>query len=311
MKKLTSLLIVIVLLLTIVCLSSCSEKKEILTIGVLPDVDSIPIIIAHHNEYFEQEGVDIKIEKFTSAMERDSALQAGAIDGAVSDILSAAFFKEGGFNVQITSMTNGSYKLLAGSGISSVKDLKGKSVAISANTIIEYTTDQILIKNGMTPDDIEKTIVPKIPLRLEMLQSGQVDAATLPEPLASSAIRSGAATLDSTDNLGINPGVILFSGQKIKDNSEAIKAFYRAYDRAVEYLKTADTSDYIDILIEEAGFPEDIKGILTLPPYTKHILPSEQDFEGVITWLSDKELIKQVYTYNDLVNPDFADEGKM
>ena len=145
MKKLMSLIISAALLLPC-SLCACSEKKETITIGVLPDVDSAPIIIAQHNGYFEQEGADIKIEKFTSAMERDSALQAGAIDGAVSDILAAAFFEKGGFNVKITSMTNGSYKLLAGPGIAGIKDLKGKSVAISSNTIIEYATDMMLHK---------------------------------------------------------------------------------------------------------------------------------------------------------------------
>ena len=116
MKKIMSLVLSAALLLTC-CLCACAEKKETITIGVLPDVDSAPIIIAQHNGYFEQEGADVKIERFTSAMERDSALQAGAIDGAVSDILAAAFFENGGFNVKITSMTNGSYKLLAGPGI--------------------------------------------------------------------------------------------------------------------------------------------------------------------------------------------------
>lgn len=308
MKKIISLFISAALLLSC-CICACSEKKETITVGVLPDVDSVPVIIALHNGYFEQEGTDLRIEKFTSAMERDSALQAGAIDGAVSDILAAAFFENGGFDVKITSMTNGSYKLLASPGIENIKDLKGKSVAISANTIIEYATDMMLAKSGMGIDDIEKSVIPKIPLRLEMLQTGQVDAATLPEPLASSAIKSGAKMLDSTDRLGIDPGVVVFAESSIKGRGEGIKAFYRAYDRAVQYLDTTDPSEYIDILTEEAGFPEDVKDILTLPHYTMHALPSKEDFDGVIKWLCDKGLIDRVYSYEDLVSADFAGKG--
>ncbi len=263
MNKLIALIISSALLTC--CLCACSEEKETITIGVLPDVDSAPLIIAQHNGYFEQEGADIKIERFTSAMERDSALQAGAIDGAVSDILAAAFFEKGGFDVKITSMTNGSYKLLAGQGAEDIKGLKGKSVAISENTIIEYATDMMLKKSGMDSGDIEKSIIPKIPLRLEMLQTGQADAATLPEPLASSAIKSGAKALDSTDNLGINPGVIIFAESAVKNKGNGLKAFYRAYDRAAEYINNTDVSQYIDVLTKEAGFPEDIKDIIILP----------------------------------------------
>ncbi len=304
MKKIISIVLLAALLLPC-CLCACAEKKEMITIGVLPDVDSIPIIIAQHNGYFGQEGADIKIERFTSAMERDSALQTGAIDGAVSDILAAAFFKNGGFDVKITSMTNGSYKLLANNNIAEIKDLKGKSVAISANTIIEYATDMMLEKSGMNAGDIEKSIIPKIPLRLEMLQTGLVDAATLPEPLASSAIKSGAKVLDSTDNMGINPGVIVFSGSSINDKSEGIKAFYRAYDRAVQYIEAADTAEYIGVLTEEAGFPEEVKDTLKLPSYTAHALPSKEDFKQVLVWLYDKGLIDKAYSYEDLVTSDY------
>jgi NitT/TauT family transport system substrate-binding protein len=299
------ILLVIASMLFCAWLPGCAGPKQELSVGVLPDVDSIPIIIAQQKGYFESEGLTIKIEKFTSAMERDSALQAGAIDGAVSDILSAAFFKQGGFSVSITSMTNGSYKLLASGGINDINNLKGKSIAISSNTIIEYATDRMLSEYGLSPGDVSKTAIPKIPLRLEMLKSGQVDAAPLPEPLASSAVKSGAIILDSTDSLGINPGVMLFSRSAIDNKSDAIKAFYRAYDKAVEYLKTARLSDYIDVLISEAGFPEDIADVLALPEYTPAALPPQNDFDVVIDWLLDKELIETGYSYEELIDTKF------
>ena len=74
-----------------------------------------------------REGVDVHIEHFKSAADRESALQAGGIDGAVSDMLSAAFLTDGGFQVAMTSLTNGSYKLLAGPSMGESTDLSGKS----------------------------------------------------------------------------------------------------------------------------------------------------------------------------------------
>jgi NitT/TauT family transport system substrate-binding protein len=190
MKK--QVCIITALLFFCAALSGCAcEVKQELSLGVLPDVDSVPIIIAQQKGYFEQEGLNIRLEKFTSAMERDSALQSGTIDGAVSDILSAAFFRQGGFNVSITSMTNGSYKLVAVKGTNDVSSLAGKSIAISSNTIIEYATDSMLYEYGLAPEEVSKTAIPKIPLRLEMLKNGKVNAATLPEPFASSAVKSG------------------------------------------------------------------------------------------------------------------------
>ena len=286
--------------------AAAEETSQILSIGVLPDVDSIPIIIAQEMGFFDNEGVDVKIEHFKSAADRESALQAGSIDGAVSDMLSAAFLTEGGFKVAMTSMTNGSYKLLAGTAMGASTGLKGQSIAISTNTIIEYTTDKMLSEIGISPEDVEKTAIPQIPVRLEMLQSGQIGAATLPEPLASVAVKAGATVISSTDSLGINPGVLLFKTDAIQSKNAEVAAFYRAYNSAVEYLKSAPVSEYADILVDVAGFPADVKDSLTLPVYTPAALPSADDFDGVMAWLTEKGLIKQTYQYDDLVGKSFV-----
>lgn len=66
----------------------------------MPDIDSIPFIIAQEKGYFKEEGVDVELQYFKSAMDRDSALQSGNLDGGVSDMLAAGFAKAGGFDVK-------------------------------------------------------------------------------------------------------------------------------------------------------------------------------------------------------------------
>lgn len=308
MKKIISLLSAFIL---IISLSSCSfGKKTIkeLSIGVLPDVDSIPLIIAQQQGYFEKEGIKVNIVQFKSAKDRDSAFQAGKIDGAVSDVLAAAFAKEGGFDVKITSMTNGSYKLLVNknSKISKIEDLKGKSIAISKNTIIEYACDMMLKEANVSFDDVKKSVIPQIPVRLEMLQNGKVDSAVLPDPLATVAVKNGASVLNSTDKLNINPGVLIFSSSSINSKKMEIKSFYSAYNKAVEFLQNKPVESYIDVLTEKAGFPDDVKDSIILPKYTKASLPSNKDVEDVIRWLYDKQLIKNEYKFNELVDESFV-----
>lgn len=291
-------------------LTACSSGKEktVLRIGVMPDVDSIPLIVAANNGYFKDEGVDVEIQHFKSAQERDSALQSGKIDGAISDVLAAAFAKDGGFDVKITSMTTGSYKLVVNKdmGINNIKDMKGKDVALSTNTIIEYVTDMILEKAGLKTTDINKVAIPQIPTRLEMLQSGKVDAATLPEPMATEAIKNGALLLDSSDALGINPGVMIFTADSLKKSPKGIKSVYDAYNKAVEYLNNQPVSTYMDIIIKESGFPEDIKDSMQLPTYTKAATPSKEDVDSVMEWLTGKKLIKKSFSYDELVDDEFV-----
>lgn len=314
MKRFLCIILAVVMLLSATACAGSkkapSTKKELqeLTIGVLPDLDSIPLIIAEQNGYFEEAGAKIKIQSFKSAKDRDSALQSGNLDGAISDMLAAAFAAEGGFDVKMTSKTDGSYKLLvnADKGIDSFDKLKGNDIAISQNTIIEYATDMMLKEANLSSEDVKKVAIPQMPVRLEMLQNGKVAAATLPEPLASAAIKNGAVLLNSSDKLGINPGVLLFTTKATQEKSEEIKAFYTAYNKAVDYLNKEDKSKYIDSLIEKAGFPADVKDVLVLPEYNKAVVPSEKDFTNVINWLTEKQLIKNSYKYSDLVNSEFV-----
>lgn len=284
------------------------QTSQQLSVGVLQDVDSIPLIIARQQGFFEKEGVNVKLESFKSAPDRDSALQAGKIDGAISDMLAAAFAKEGGFDVKITSKTDGSYKLLINKSVNidNISSMKGKSVAISKNTIIEYATDRMIKEAGLNSSDIKKEIIAQMPARLEMLQNSKVDAATLPEPLASVAKSNGAKQVNSSDKLGINPGVLLFTAKSIDAKTDEIKAFYRAYNRAVDYLKSEPLSSYVDVLIKDAGFPEAVKGSLSLPSYTKAQAPADKDFDSVIQWLKEKELIKNSYTLKNVLDDQFV-----
>lgn len=213
MRKLFACFLILIFVFTTGCGSSSAPKAQKkgmqeLTIGLMPDTDSLPFIIAQEKGYFAEEGITVHLQQFKSAMDRDSAMQSGNLDGAVSDMLAAAFAKDGGFDVKITSATDGSYKLVAApeEKAASAAELQGKDVAVSRNTIIEFVTDQILAEQKLPGDSINKVVIPQIPTRLEMLQNGKLAAATLPEPMASIAIHNGCRFVTGSDQLGINPG---------------------------------------------------------------------------------------------------------
>jgi NitT/TauT family transport system substrate-binding protein len=284
-----------------------SQPLKTLTIGIMPDLDSLPFIIAEHNGYFKEEGIDVKIEHFKSAADRDTALQTQKIDGAISDMLAVVFFNDNNFDVKITSKTDGSFKLIAGknSGISKVEQSAGKSIGISKNTIIEYLTDRIIESSNIDINLTQKIAIPKIPTRLEMLNNAKLDMATLPEPLASAAISTGGIVISSSDKLGINPGVMMFTKNAMTIKPEEIKALYRAYNKSVEFLKTEKQESYIDFVIKEAGFPDTVKNTLTLPNYSKASMPSERELEEVLNWLKSKKLTTNNYTLKELSNTSF------
>jgi len=302
---------VLILLLSVLLLSACkpkaqdAEKKTFppLVVGVLPDVDSVPFVIADMQGFYKEAGLDVRLEHFTSPVNRDAALQAGQIDGAISDLLAAAFALEGGFPVYVTQGTDGSYKLAVSStsGIQAIKDLPGKTVAISKNTIIEYTLDRMLEENSIPEDKVEKVAIPQIPVRLQMLKEGKVDAAVLPEPLASSAAKDGLAIVGSSNELSINPGVMLFSKASYETKRDAIERLAVPYNRAVDYLAETDRSVYMKELITRASFPEDVIDSIVLPSYSHSRPVDESEVLAVSSWLLERSLVKRAYSLKDFL----------
>ena len=312
MKRFLAAALSCLLLLMAGCGSQPQEKEKKLsklTIGLMPDTDSIPFIIAAEHGYFAEEGVEVELVPFKSAMERDAALQSGNLDGAISDLLAVIFARSGGFAVHATSYTDGNYNLVAGrnSGIAASANLRGKEIAISRNTIIEYVTDEILAVNGIEEQDVSKVVIPQIPVRLEMLQSGNLAAAVLPEPMASVAVASGSRYVTGSGELGINPGIIVFSDASIQEKEASIRAMYRAYNGAVSYLNNTPRAEYIDLVMEKSGFPAPARDALELKPYRAAGIPAPKDVEEAVHWVKSKDLAGD-YSYDDLVSKLLAEE---
>jgi NitT/TauT family transport system substrate-binding protein len=316
MKKLFVLLLIFLLF----GLSGCTNVKnvteknaapqpasgsEVVKIGILPDVDSVPFIAADVKGYFNKEGVKVELVSFKNPVERDAALQGGAIDGEVGDILAAAFAVQNGLDVKITSITNGKYDILAApnSGITDVSGLKGKKVALSKNTIIEYVVDRMLSQKGFSDGEIEKVVVAQMPVRLEMLKSGKVDAACLPEPLSTLAVKSGARVLLSTKDTALAPGIMLFTVKAINNKEDSIKKVYKAYEKVTSDIN-ANPENFRDVLAT-AHFPEEVAGTFEFPHYTGLSVPTDSDIKQVLDWMKAKEMLKKQLTYEDLVDDTF------
>ncbi|QAT39121.1 MetQ/NlpA family ABC transporter substrate-binding protein [Clostridium sp. JN-9] len=312
-KRTLSIIIILSLTLTLFgCGSSKKDskdtsantktEKQTLNIGLMPSVDAVPFIIAKDKGFYEKNGVDVKLQVFKSANDRDAALQTGNLDGVSTDEVAVCLYQNAGIDLKITGVTDGDFMLVASkqSGIKSIADVKGKSVAISQKTVIEYSLDKMLEKNSIKPEEVKKIAIPAIPARLEMLKAGKVDLALLPEPFSSAAIKDGAVLLGKTSSEKLLPAVSAFTQKSIDNKSDAIKAFYKAYNEAVEYVNNTPISQYEDTVIKFVGYPEDMKGNIVLPKFRADVLPSDNDLNSAVKWTKDKGIVKKSLTPKDL-----------
>ncbi|MCX8013500.1 MAG: ABC transporter substrate-binding protein, partial [Rectinema sp.] len=223
--------------------------------------------------------------------------------GLITDILAVMLANEGGFPVKITSLTNGRYGIAVspGSSVRAMKDLAGRSAAISLNTIIHYFTDWSTEAAGLPSGSVTLVPVPKMPVRMEMLLAGQIDAAVMPEPFLTAASLRGARVLISSDDEGLEAGVLAFRSQALQTRLDAIRKFYRAYWEAAQRINSSPER-YRRILIDSLGFPEDAAKVFVFPVYKKPALPSNTSMERAGRWLLGKGLAKTMPVIADLVD---------
>lgn len=298
-------------LLSLSLLLSCSAGKKKnsetlkLTVGVMSSMDYFPLAVAQEKGYFAEQGVEVTLQKFYAPNDRDAALQSGNLDGTILDYTGGAIQRAGGILLQFTSQCDGTFALMAGkdSGIASINDLKGKNLAVSRNTVIDFCSDMALEKGGLSDADINKSEINKIPLRLEMLRNGKIDATMLPDPFASMAKQSGNTSILTMNELGFHVTGIAFHEKSIREKAEAIKKFYIAYNKAIEDIQMQLATDFRDLLIQEIGFsPETIDSVV-LPCYTKATLPQESDLSATLTWLKNRNLLTPDFDMQSLVAP--------
>jgi len=220
MKKISLIILVLVLVMT-GCNANQTEEKMVLNIGLMPAVDTAPIFLAKDSGYFEENNLDVNIEIYTNAQDRQSALQANAIDGAMTDILAVATNVNGGFDLKATMLTDGMFVLVSNEGAIDKTDI---SVGMMEVSVSNFLVDQWL---GET-HTIEKVYVNAIPSRLEATVSGQLDMALLPEPIATVAELKGLEKLIFEPVDGFSPDVMAFTQTAIDNKSDALEAFVKA-----------------------------------------------------------------------------------
>lgn len=281
---------------------SSTMARVPLRLGVIASVDAVPLVIAQERGFFAAQGLDVQLESFKNAKDRDAAIQAGSLDGAIADQVAAVLFQNALFDWRIVTRTTCDFVLVAGkdSGISGWDDLAGHSVALSEKTVIDLTLDQLLLAHNLLPEAVERPAIPAIPARLEMLRNNQVDAALLPEPFASLAVQDGAIRLGSAQDVDLNPTVFLFAGTMIDENPQTVQAFLAALQQAIEYTNQTPVRDIEDLVIETVGFPPSMQGSIALPVYADVALPDPEALQAVLDWATAKGMTRRNLTPADL-----------
>ena len=308
-------LILLVGLLVIGCNPTVSKPAEmpVLKIAVLPIIDALPMYAAQQEGLFEKNGVQVEFIPVASAPERDQLIVSKQADGMINETISTFFFNKEKTQVQIVRYAlrpteNAAHFFILSSAISGLTtpdELRGVDIGVSQGTIIEYVTYRLLEQNGFNPAEIKTIAVPRMPDRMALLNSGELSAAVLPDPLATLAIQQGARiVLDDLKFPQYGFSVISFRKDVIDSDPQSIRAFMISIEEATQLINT-DPKQYFNILSDQKLVPDPLLVSYSLPPYPLAGVPTEAEWIDALTWTKDMGLIDVDVSYQGSVNDEF------
>ena len=282
-----------------------TAKNELtLSFGAMPAVDSLPVYIAEKEGFFEEEGLKLDLQSFKSPKDRDAALSSGNLDGANTDLVAVSAYLQGDMKFQVVSQSIGTFSILTSNEeVKTLADLKDKKVGIAKNQAPYYFLDEALKTADLSVADIAYEEVPQIPVRVELTANQKIDATVVPEPFRTIGLANGLTELGNSNELGIDATVFGFTTESLTDNKEAVEAFYRGYNKGVDYINDHKLDDYYDVMKEKIGFTDEIKGRVSLPKYTHAKQVKSDQLTSVLNWSKEQGIYSKDLKEEEILNP--------
>jgi NitT/TauT family transport system substrate-binding protein len=285
-----------------------------LRIALLPITDVVPFYLAQDQGYFKGRGLNVELVPVASAAERDQLMASQQVDAQLNDLVSTVLFNAERPRIQIVRKARQAFAAAPqfwilvpnNSPIRAAADLRNVAIAISQNSVIEYITQRLLQREGLAAAEIKTTNVPSIPTRLQLLLQGQLEAATLPDPLASLALLRGARSIvDDGRHPELSLSVISVQSHIVRERPDDVRRLLAAYDLAVQDIRSRPDR-FRNILIAQSRVPEPLKNKYQFPPFPDPAVPRQDQWDDVVAWALEKGLIRQAVAYTSSVTAAFV-----
>jgi NitT/TauT family transport system substrate-binding protein len=262
--------------------------------GILPVDNQAAIKLGERRGIFEKHGIKLSFGQVApTGAAAISQLLSGQLDATGAAVTSVVTAVSQGVPVRAVSNYTENYDkdgkaqnaliVPADSGVSSFKDLEGKTVALnSLKGTWEVGLKEAVAKDGGDPSRVKIVIIP-FNTQLNALKRGTVDAAAMIEPFQSQALAQGSKSLGSTDAVALgNPtgssGAVYMTEKFIKAHPAVVKQWNAAVAEASSY-GNAHPDEIREEIAEMTSAPVATLKARPLPAYSGKLVRAD-----VQTW---------------------------
>lgn len=222
-----------------------------------------PLVVAVEKGIFKKHGLDVTYTVVEDPTARFAAFKAGSLDAIATTV--DTFTRQAAQGAQVSQVFGidrsvGGDGIVAKKSITSVKQLKGRTVAVNVGSTSEWFLDYVLKRNGMTVNDIKIQDMPDSSVAGSTFIAGRADVAVTWEPWLDRAKQAsfGHVLVSSKTYPNIIVDVFGFRTPFLSAHRASVPAFIKAYYEAVD-LVNAGNADALSIVGKYTG--ESVKSV--------------------------------------------------
>lgn len=229
-------------------LSFAAHAQEKVVLGMSGWTGFQPLKLAELAGIFKRNGVDMEI-RFIPPVQRSAALAAGALNAAATTVDQHIVWTSAGIDtvqVALIDKSNGGDGIAVRNNLNSIKDLKGRSVAVDGpGTVQHFMLSYILEKNGLTIQDVIRVTMGAQPAAQSFV-TGSHDAAVTYEPYLSTvrAKPEAGKILVTSKEYPVVIDVLVFRRDFLEKQPKIVKATVDSFFEALDMIKREPAKAY-------------------------------------------------------------------
>jgi NitT/TauT family transport system substrate-binding protein len=179
--------------------------------------------------------------EYPSASEVLRAFRNQTIDGMVISLDESFGLAVDGFQpriILVVDVSHGADVVVGRRGMQTMRDLKGKSVAVESSALGAFVLSRALALNGMQASDVNVVHLESNE-QPTAFEKGEVDGAVTFDPYRAQFLRAGAKTLfDSTQIPGEIVDLLAVRATVLEEHPKAVQALLTGWFGAIDYMKS-------------------------------------------------------------------------